>query len=379
MRKQEFLLPDNQIYMCGHSLGPLTLTSSLFIQNTIFDCHQTGVKNWNQNDWLELPITLGQKIALLIGAKDNEIVVCDSTVINLYKVIKSALAIQPGRNIILTTEDNFPADLYIAAGIAKVKVVRTEELYHHINEQVALVMLSHVNYRDAAILDIKAINDYCHHYGVLNVWDLSHSVGIVPLELEASKIDFAVACTYKYLSGGPGSPALIYVNTKYHSILKTPIQGWMGHQNPFEFSSEYSGYGVKQMLTGTPAVLNMKSLQGALALYDSALIKDIYQKGLVYHQKMKNALVNLGIEVAMPKMHGGHIGISHDYAYQISRALIDMGIICDYRSPRLIRLCMNPLYLTETDIDICIDSIILIIEQKMYLKPEFQQMETIMS
>ncbi|AGC49832.1 aminotransferase class V-fold PLP-dependent enzyme [Lawsonia intracellularis] len=377
MLVDKFILPECKVYMCGHSLGPSLKTTSDAVCSTLQDFASYGVSSWNKSGWIDLSYALGAKIAALVGAKFDEVIVCDSTVLNLFKALKVAMSLQNGRNIILTTDDNFPADLYIAQGISEVKYIKSNEIYKNIDETVAVLMLTHVNYRDSSVLDMKTINEYAHKYGVLTVWDLSHSIGIVPVDLEESSTDFAVGCTYKYLSGGPGSPAFIYANRMYHEHMQSPIQGWIGHNQPFSFEKEYTSFGVRKFMSGTPAILSMKALEAALEIFDKEVIVKSYSIAKEYSNILIKSLKSHGIEVYAPQNRGGHVAFMHKHGYAFSRALIDAGFICDYRAPDLIRLCVNPLYISLRNIESCIEQIQFIMERSLYLKPEYNQMQKV--
>lgn len=377
MLSDKFIIPQGKVYMCGHSLGPSFKSSSEAVNNALHDFASYGVSSWNKSSWIDLPYRLGTKIAKLIGAKTNEVVVCDSTVVNLFKALNAAMKLQKKRKVILTTDDNFPADLYVAQGIGEVKLVKANEIIEHLNETVAVLMLTHVNYRDASVLDMQIINAYAHKFGILTLWDLSHSVGIVPLDLESSDTDFAVGCTYKYLSGGPGSPAFIYVKSKHHMQMESPIQGWMGHDNPFAFEPTYVASGIRKFMAGTPSILNMKCLEGALAHFNVELIKKAYNQVNHYSKLLIDALKNLNIEVCTPLNRGGHVAFIHQYGYSFSRALIEAGFTVDYRAPNLVRLCVNPLYISLKDIKACINQIQLIEGNALFLKPEYNTMQKV--
>lgn len=377
MLADKFILPERKIYMCGHSLGPSLKTTSDAVCNTLQDFASYGVNSWNKSGWIDLPYALGTKIAALAGANPDEVIVCDSTIVNLFKALKAAMSLQKGRNIILSTDDNFPADLYIAEGISEVKYIKADEIYASIDETVAILMLTHVNYRDSSVLNMKRINDYAHKHGVLTVWDLSHSIGIVPLDLEASSVDFAVGCTYKYLSGGPGSPAFIYANRKHHDLMQTPIQGWMGHNQPFAFEKRYASSGIRKFMCGTPAILSMKALEAALEIFDKELIDKAYSIANEYSSHLIKSLMHCDIEVYAPQNRGGHVAFTHKHGYGFSRALIDAGFICDYRAPDLVRLCVNPLYISLDNIESCVEQIRFIIANALYLKPKYNQMQKV--
>ncbi len=378
MRKEHFILPSNAIYLCGHSLGPMSKVAQKSVHETLSQWGSEAVKAWNTAHWIDASKQVSAKIAAFIGAAENEVTLCDSTSVNLFKVLMSALRLNSARKVILTTDDSFPADIYIAQGITvfqesvQLKTVPFEVLYEHLDEQVAVLMLTHVNYRDASVYDMEAITKKAHQFGILVIWDLSHSVGAVSLNLNAYEVDFAVGCTYKYLNGGPGSPAFLYVNACHHEHMETPIQGWMGHQNPFDFDLQYRSIGVSKYLGGTPSILSLKALEGALEIFESIEQAHLYTLSMEYSDFLIRGLEALGLQVVSPKnqRRGGHVALMHDEAYGLSRALIAEGVIVDYRAPRLIRLCVNPLYLTLEDLKVCIQQIQRILETQIYTQSD---------
>lgn len=371
--KQHFLLPENQVYMCGHSLGPVSRYAVNKVRDAIQSWEKYGVTAWNHDNWHRLPQQLGGKIARLIGADPSQVIVTDSTVVNLFKLLVNALQLNRSRKVILSTEDNFPADLYIAQGMSKLfsdmilKTVQSEDLLANITDEVAVVMLTHVNYRSSSMVDMNAITDYAHKHGVLVLWDLCHSVGTVKLELDAYNVDFAVGCTYKYLNGGPGSPAFLYVNRRLIDIINSPICGWFGHSRPFAFEQNYHADGIAKYMAGTPYIMSLASLSGALMIFDDVDINLIQERSLVHSAMLMAALKSLNIEVITPEERGGHVAFWHRHGYEISRVLIDSGIVCDYREPHVVRLCVNPLYIELEDIRCCIDRIKHIILEGKYL------------
>lgn len=381
MRKKDFLLPSEQIYMCGHSLGPMPKLAKLQIEQAMQAWSTEAVKAWNSDAWIDLPYQVAARIAPLIGSDAKDVVVGDSTSVNLFKVLMGALKIKHKRNVILTSDDNFPADSYIAQGIQAfnknitLKTVSREFLLENLNEQVAVLMLTHVNYRDASAYDLHYITAMAHQQGILVLWDLSHSVGALPLDLQGSNADFAVGCTYKYLNGGPGAPAFIYSHKRHHDELISPIYGWMGHENPFAFDPIFQARSVAQFISGTPYVVSLKALEGALKSIDGLDITALRTQSLQYSMTLIQALQALGLHVLTPlnDTRGGHVAFIHEEGHGLARALIDYGVIVDYRNPGLIRMCVNPLYLDLTDINQCIDHLQYILGAKLYQAPQYQQ------
>jgi kynureninase len=376
MIKNKFALPKKSLYLSGHSLGPMPKSALNKVKSALKCWGKFGVKAWNEDKWINLPKIVGAKLAMQIGAKPDEVIVSDSTSVNLYKALKAALHIQSDRKIILTTEDNFPAGLYIAEGVAgfsneiKVKAISVLDLEKSIDTDIAVLMLSHVNYRDASVLDMEKLTYAAHQKGILVIWDLSHSIGILPIQLNQTQADFAVGCTYKYLNGGPGSPAFIYVNAQHHIKVKSPIYGWMGHQNPFLFSPQYQAINnINKFMGGTPSILSLQGLEGALEIYETIdlnQLQALIKKNALY---LITALKVLELDVITPEksdVYGGHVAFIHPVGYALSRAMSAHNLIVDYRQPDLIRICINPLYISIDDLKKCIKSLQFILEKKLY-------------
>ncbi len=377
MIKHSFNLPTDSHYLCGHSLGPSPKVTCDYLREASKEFSLYGVAAWNNSDWLTLPHSLGKKVSELIGADESEVIICESTITNLYKVLYAAINLQSNRNIILTTDDNFPADLYIADGLSKLKVVARESVIDNLSHEVSVLMLTHVSYRDSSLFDMKLLTEKAHNLGILVVWDLCHSTGIVPLSLSECDVDFAVGCTYKYLSGGPGSPAFIYANKKHFNQMKSPIQGWLGHDEPFSFKRRYQSTGINKFMGGTPYVFSLKALQASLSLFDRDLIQKLYDKANIYSERVIRALQQMEVDVFAPIKRGGHIAFCHNSAYGISRSLIASGYICDYRAPNLIRVCVNPLYLSKSDLDDFVAELKIIIESGRYLSKFYNQRQKV--
>lgn len=382
--QKNFTFKEGEIYMCGHSLGPQPKQAVESVNECLKDWAIDAIASWNKADWIHLPYKLGRIIADIIGAKEDEVIVTDSTSINLFKVLYSALRINSKRNVIMTVKDNFPADLYIMQGVenlSKIELRYTSEdqMLEDLKEDVAVLMLTHVNYRTGLLYEIKVITERAHELGIIVIWDLSHSVGVVPLALADTDIDFAIGCTYKYLNGGPGSPSFIYANRKHHKNIFNPIYGWMGHKAPFDFSNKFEGtVGVGSYLSGTPFILSMKALEGALRLFENVSLKTLYEETI----KNGNYLIELlsqkvpEIVCISPKdfgKRGGHIAFHHTEAYAITRALITEGLICDYRDPHLIRLGVTSLYLNLEDMKRAFLIIEKVVHDRYYQRAEFQK------
>ena len=367
--KHKFILRQNEIYMCGHSLGPLSVNAKLKVESCLQEWALNAVAGWVSDDWLNLPKKLGSTIANLIGAEHDEVILADNTTVNLFKVLHNALAINSCRKIILMDENEFPTDLYVAQGIAELnkevvlRTVNSDQIDNELTEEVAVLLISQVNYRTSKVQDLEALITRAHEMGVIVICDLSHSVGFLPLNCKKLNLDFAVGCTYKYLNGGPGSPSFIYVNRRFHSQINSPICGWMGHKNPFEFSQKYAReVNVNAYLSGTPNILSLKALEGALEFLNEVDLQMLHQQSAMLADKMIKELNNLDSEFTClsPKknaLRGGHVSFYHENGNNVAKALIQNGIHCDYRDPGVIRFCVNALYLDEKDIVLAIKKI----------------------
>jgi len=389
-QRNEFLIPADTIYLNGNSLGPLSRgAQQRAIEVIEKQWGEDLIASWNTHNWIDLPFVAGEKIAQLIGAAPEQLVCCDSVSINLFKVLSSCLQMQPSRKIILSQKDNFPTDLYVAQGLetlltsegCELRTVAATELDNALDETVAALLLTEVNFRNGDRHDIRRISELAREKGILVVWDLSHSVGVLPLALDEWGVDFAVGCGYKYLNGGPGAPAFIYANKKHHPIMRQPVQGWMGHSDPFSFDPEYKpAAGMAQFLTGTPAILSLAVLDSALDVFTALQISDINRKAI--------ALADLFLELVTEEEHlqalnlesssaaatrGAQLAFSHPHAYGICRALNETGVVVDFRSPDIVRFGFSPLFLRFADIWQAVRVLSKILHEKTYLDERFSQ------
>lgn len=357
-----FLIPENQIYLCGHSLGPMSKQARFSLQQAIAGWTDDIVNGWTSQQWIHLPQKLGQAIAPLVGAELDEVIVADSTSINLLKCLLTACSLNAARKIILTEHDNFPADRYIAHSLSlmypdlQVRSIATDEIIAAMDETVAVLLLTHVNYRSSERHDIALLTRKAHELGIIVVWDLSHSIGAMPLACTQWQVDFAVGCTYKYLNGGPGSPGFIYIAKKHHHHAMPVIQGWMGHESPFSFAKDYvRAHGVKAFLTGTPPILSLKGLEGALQVFNGMDLQYVRQQSMALSQQLIESLAKSAPELNLvspkdPEQRGSHVAYSHPNAEEITQKLLTKNVIVDYRTPALIRFGIAPLYLDVGDI-----------------------------
>jgi kynureninase len=389
--RQEFVVDDPAlIYLDGNSLGRLPRRTGSRIQDTVD--RQWGerlIRGWNEG-WLDLAQRIGGKIAPLIGAQGNEVVVAESTSTNLFKLAVAALKARPGRHKIVTDDLNFPSDLYIFQGIVdlldaghRVQVVASPDGIHGpiealaaaIDEDTALVSLSHTAFKSAYTYDMRAITALAHRAGALALWDLSHSAGAVPVDINGAGADLAVGCTYKYLNGGPGAPAFLYVRRDLQDSLRNPIAGWFSQAAPFDFGLDYQpAAGLRRMLTGTPPVLSLAGIEPGVDLLLEAGMDFVRAKSVQQTEYLialyEDQLQPLGFHLNSPRdpaWRGSHISIGHPEGWRINRALIEqMQVLPDFRAPDNIRLGITPLYTTFDDIRQAAQRLRTVVEKHLY-------------
>ena len=355
--RERFRLPEGVIYLDGNSLGALPKEAPAALANTAEE--QWGddlIGSWNRHGWIDWPARIAAKLAPIVGAKRQELLIADSTSVCLFKLLAAAAKARPDGKTILTQKRNFPTDLYVAQGLAdmlglRVKAVDPDEIHGAIDHDTAVVTLTHVDYRSAAFYDMQAINEAAHRAGALTVWDLSHSAGAVELDLDGSGCDLAVGCGYKYLNGGPGAPAFIYVAEALQGELSNALQGWMGHAEPFAFVDEYRpSVGILKFLTGTPSILALAALEAGLGTFDGISMADIQAKSRQLSQLfVEEVEARCGGEGRLasprdPSRRGSHVVFAHPEGYAVMQALIARGVIGDFRQPDLMRFGFCPLY-----------------------------------
>ena len=374
-----FQIPEGLIYLDGNSLGVLPKATLASVAAAVTqEWGQDLIKSWNSAGWFQKPLQVGNKIAKLIGAKDDEVVAADSTTINLFKVLSAALSIahsdHPEKKIILSERTNFPTDLYIAEALCKERgltltLVEAEDLQLALKQDVAVLMLTHVNYRTGAMFNMKHMTAMAHSVGALTVWDLAHSAGAVPVDLNDSQADFAVGCGYKYLNGGPGAPAFVWVNPKHTDRCWQPLSGWWGHAAPFEFTQDYKpATGIARYQCGTQPILSLTALDIALDAFleveklggmHALRRKSLALTGLFMHL-VQTQLTAYGFGIATPleeDLRGSQISLTRsEGAYAIVQALIARGVIGDFRAgdgkshPDILRFGLTPLYTRFVDV-----------------------------
>jgi len=362
--RDRFVLPEGVIYLDGNSLGALPAATGERVKAAVATEWGEGlIRSWNAHDWIGAPARVGAKIARLIGAAPHEVVVADSTSVNLFKLIAAAVPGQGDRNLILAEPGNFPTDLYIAQGAADLlgatlRVLPIDQLVAAIDQDVALVLLTHVHYKSGAKHDMAAITRRAHAVGALVLWDLSHSAGAVEVDLNGVGADMAVGCGYKYLNGGPGAPALLFVAERHQRALQSPLTGWMGHAAPFQFVDDYQpADGIERFLCGTPSVLAMLALEVGVDQFDGAEMAAVGAKAQrlcsLFIELVEVRCAGFGLTLATPRdpsARGSHVSFSHPDAYPIMQALIERGVIGDFRDPDILRCGLTPLYVGFEDV-----------------------------
>ncbi|WP_205623246.1 kynureninase [Rheinheimera baltica] len=387
-KRDAFVLPPNTIYLDGNSLGAMPKVAATRAQDVLAtQWSQDLIKSWNSHSWIDLPGTVGEKIARLIGAAPGQVISCDSTSVNLFKVLSSAMLLQQGRKIVVSQAGNFPTDLYMVEGLSsllgqqncQLQLVDNNELESALTEHVAVLMLTQVDFRSGRLLDMQRLTQLAHEKGILVIWDLAHSAGALPIELDACNVDFAVGCGYKYLNGGPGAPAFLYVAKRHQADVVQPLSGWMGHKTPFSFDNKYDkAPGIEQYLTGTPAILSMSVLDAALDVFSDVDMSTLRQKSLAlsdsFHKLVKqhDALAELTLLTPLSAAErGSQLAYQHPKAYALCQALIKRGVIADFRAPDILRLGFTPLYLRFRDIWHAVEILADIVQSGEYLKAEY--------
>lgn len=396
--REQFQLPDDKVYLDGNSLGVMTKATATRLQQVIQQqWSQDLISSWNEHDWVHLPETVGEKIAGLIGAAPGQTICCDSISVNLFKALAAAISIAQNQNsertVVLSTIDNFPTDLYMVQGLSRfigqhrcqLKLVEENELEQHIDETTAVVLATEVNFRTGRRLNAKHLVECAQEKGALVILDLAHSVGAMPVYLDDWHADFAVGCTYKYLNGGPGAPAFIYAAKRHHGTMTQPLSGWFGHARPFDFSPDYQpAAGIRQMLTGTPSIIAMAAVDEALNAFKDVDLEKLREKSLqlteVFHQLLQAAELDNTLELLSPQQReqrGSQLSYRFEHAYGLCQALIQRGVIADFRAPNYIRFGFTPLYTSFEDLWQSVRQLQQALQAEEHLAPEWQNRNTV--
>ncbi|MCO5080777.1 MAG: kynureninase [Rhizobiaceae bacterium] len=382
-----FHIPEDMIYLDGNSLGPLPVAAKERVARMLAaEWGEQLIKGWNSAGWYMQPRRVGDRIARLIGAPDGTVVMGDTLSIKVHQALASALELNPGRRVVLSDSGNFPSDLYIAQGLLKsldkgheLRIVEPEDIQAAIDESVAVLMLTEVDYRTGRLHDMKALTAKAHEAGALAVWDLAHSAGALPVDLLGADADFAVGCTYKYLNGGPGAPAFIYVAPRHLDTARPVLSGWMGHEAPFAFDLDYRpGGGIDRMRCGTPPVIGLTALDAALDVWEGVDMADVRAKSIalcdLFIREVEARCPDLVLNTPRDgAKRGSQVSFRHPEGYAIMQALIAQNVIGDFRAPDAIRFGFTPLYTGEKEVTGAVDILAGIMADRLWERPEYRR------
>ncbi|QFT64335.1 kynureninase [Roseivivax sp. THAF30] len=384
-RKHLFHLPEGVIYLDGNSLGPLPNAALVRMQEAMR--HEWGdmlIGGWNKAGWMAQPARIGDRIGKLIGAPEGSVVLGDTLSVKVYQALAAALAMRPDRKIVLSDSGNFPTDLYMAEGLIatlgqghRLEVVDPEDIAARIGPDVAALMLTEVDYRTGRRHDMAALTRAAQDAGAVAIWDLAHSAGALPIDLTAAGAEFAVGCTYKYLNGGPGAPAFIYVRPDLADTVMPALQGWLGHDAPFAFEPAYRpAQGIERMRVGTPPVLQMAALDAALDLWDGVAMEDVRAASIELSERFIAGVEAACPDLALasprdPAMRGSQVSFRFEHGYEAMQALIAHGVIGDFRAPDIMRFGLTPLFLDTADIDAAVSVLTRVIGEDMWRDPAY--------
>lgn len=385
-RKHLFDLPEDVIYLDGNSLGPLPRMVGDRVAGMIADeWGERLIRGWNDAEWMAQPVHVGNMIARLIGAPEGSVVMGDTLSVKVYQALAAALQMRPERNVILSDTGNFPTDLYMADGLIRtigkgheLRTVAPEDVMDSIDEHVAAVMLTEVDYRTGRKHDMAAVTRAAHEADAVMIWDLAHSAGAVPVDVSGSSAEFAVGCTYKFLNGGPGAPAFIYVRPDLVETIQPALSGWLGHDAPFAFEPGYRpAMSIERMRVGTPPVIQLTALEEGLKVWEGVTL-----------QAVRNAAIELSelfireVETRCPALRlasprdaesrGSQVSFAFEHGYAAMQALIAEGVIGDFRAPDIMRFGITPLYLDEADIRSAVDVLQRVLDQEIWRDPKYQ-------
>ncbi|MBP8062719.1 MAG: kynureninase [Brevundimonas sp.] len=385
--RARFSLPDGVIYLDGNSLGALPVAAAEAVRDAVQ--RQWGgdlIASWNKHGWIGLPQKVGSKIARLIGAEADEVVAADSVSVNLFKLAAAAVGARGGRRVVLTEGGDFPTDLYVLQGLAgmmpdvELRVVEPGGIEALLDDQVAGVLLSHVHYRSGVVRDMAGLSAAIRAVGALSLWDLSHSAGVLHVDLNRDGADLAAGCGYKYLNGGPGAPAYVFVARRHQAALRNPLSGWMGHARPFDFVDDYApAAGIDRWLCGTPPILSLTALDAALDAFDDVEMSAARAKagalGDLFIERVEARCAGKGLALASPRnagARGGQVSFTHPQGWAVMQNLIARGIIGDFRAPDVIRFGFAPLYVRHTDVWDAVEALGEILDSESWREARYQ-------
>ena len=377
--RSQFDLPEGVVYLDGNSLGPLPRAVPGRLEAAQREWATQLIGGWNEAGWMEMPRRLGDRVGRLIGAEPGHTVIGDTLSIKVFQALAAALRLRPDRRIILSDSGNFPSDLYMAEGLVKLlgrdyelRLVAPEEVEGAITEEVAVTLITEVDYRTGRRHDMARLTAKAHEVGTLSIWDLAHSAGAFPIGVTKGGADFAIGCTYKYLNAGPGGPAFIYVAPEHAQVAEPALAGWLGHDAPFAFEQGYRpGKGIERMRVGTPPVLQMAALDAALDVWEGVELDDLRARSLELADRFiaKVEASCPGLDLATPRDHaerGSQVSFRHPEGYAIMQALIAEGVVGDFRAPDILRFGITPLYLGEAEIDAAVEVLARILREALW-------------
>ena len=389
--KALFDLPDGVIYLDGNSLGPLPKAAAGRVAHTVTnEWGQMLITGWNKAGWMAQPSRVGDRIGALIGAAQGSVVMGDTLSIKVWQALAAALELRPERRVILSDSGNFPSDLYMAEGLIKqldrgyeLRIMDPQDVAGAITDDVAVLMLTQVDYRTGRMHDMDTLTEKAHAKGALTVWDLAHSAGAVPVDLTTTQADFAVGCTYKYLNGGPGAPAFIYVAPKHAAHVQPALSGWLGHDAPFAFEQSYrAGAGIERMRVGTPPVLQLAALEAALDIWDKVEMTAVraasIQLSETFIQRVEAACPALTLASPRdPELRGSQVSFHFADGYAAMQALIARGVIGDFRAPDIMRFGFTPLFISEDEVIQAASHLSDIVNNGLWDRREFKQKQAV--
>ena len=383
--RPRFIIRDGLVYLDGNSLGALPAQTPQRLATTVETGWGNGlVGSWGSAGWMEAPARVGDKIGHIVGAATGQVVVGESTTVCLYKLVGAALAMRPGRGVVLTEAENFHTDLYVAAAAARAAgatllAVPRAELRARLGDDIALLLLTHVDFRTGAMHDMAAMTAAAHDAGALAVWDLSHSTCAVPLALDTDGVDLAVGCGYKFLNGGPGAPAFMYVRRALQDRVSNPLPGWLGHAEPFAFEPGFRpAAGMQALASGSPHVLQLVALESAVDLWLEADMSLVREKSIalteLFIALVRERCADAGFSVASPldpAQRGSQVSLRHGHAYGVVQALTARDVVGDFRAPDICRFGFAPLYVRHVDVWDAVDRLCAVLADGAHLDPRF--------
>ena len=385
--REQFHIPLGLIYLDGNSLGPLPKATPARLERMLSEeWGEHLIGGWNACGWMEMPRRLGDRLGRLIGAAPGQTVVGDTLSIKVFQALAAALQLRPERRVILSDRGNFPSDLYMAEGLIRLlgdrhelRLVAPHELEDAITDEVAALLVTEVDYRTGRRHDVAGLTAKAHEMGALAIWDLAHSAGAVPVDVTAGKADFAVGCTYKYINAGPGAPAFIYIAPEHAEEADPALAGWLGHASPFAFEQGYRpGEGIERMRVGTPPVLQMAALDAALDIWDKVDMTKLRRRSLDLTALMIDEVETHcpGLRLATPRdgtARGSQVSFRSEHGYAIMQALIDLGVVGDFRAPDILRFGITPLYIGEAEIHEAVEVLARILRGALWDQPKYQR------